>query len=167
MLEAFGAYIKTITALTIFSALACMLMPEGAFRKYVELVLGVLVLTAVLNPFLLVFGTDKGQVELDLLKNQVRMESMFLSAEEYESMEQQKVTAAYGQVLEDRVKEDLTKKYSDIDWVHIIFCQDMESENYGTIENITIGYADDDAEKLRNYTAKRYGLAEDTVIIKK
>ncbi|MFV0313506.1 MAG: stage III sporulation protein AF [Anaerotignum sp.] len=167
MLEAFGAYIKTITALTIFSALACMLMPEGAFRKYVELVLGVLVLTAVLNPFLLVFGTDKGQVELDLLKNQVRMESMFLSAEEYESMEQQKVTAAYGQVLEDRVKEDLTKKYSDIDWVHIIFCQDMESENYGTIENITIGYADGDAEKLRAYTAKRYGLAEDTVIIKK
>lgn len=166
-MEALSAYIKTITALTIFSALACMLMPEGSFRKYVELVLGVLVLTAVLNPFLRLFGTDEGHLELGLLQNQVRLEKVFLSAEEYEGIEQQRVTAAYGQVLEDRVKEDLAKKYSEIEWVNITFCQDIQDEDYGMIESITIGCSDENAEKIQAYAAKRYGLPEDAVAVEK
>lgn len=166
-MEALSAYIKTITALTIFSALACMLMPEGSFRKYVELVLGVLVLTAVINPFLRIFGTDKGHMELGLIQNQVRLEKVFLSAEEYEEIEQHRVTEAYGQVLEERVKEDLAKKYNDIDWINITFCQDIEDEDYGMIESITIGCADDNAEKIQTYTAKRYGLPEEAVTVEK
>lgn len=166
-MAALSAYIKTITALTIFSALACMLMPEGSFRKYVELVLGVLVLTAVLNPFLRIFGTDKGHMELGMLQNQVRMEKFFLSSQDYEEIEQQRVTAAYGQVLEDRVKEDLTKKYSEIEWVNITFCQEIEDENYGMIESITIGCAEEDAKKIQTYAAKRYGLPEEAVAVEK
>lgn len=57
MMDAFTAYIKTITALTIFSALAGILLPEGKYRRYAELVLGVMVLGAVLQPLLRLFGT--------------------------------------------------------------------------------------------------------------
>ncbi|WP_066087072.1 stage III sporulation protein AF [Anaerotignum neopropionicum] len=167
MMAALSAYIKTITALTIFSALACMLMPDGSFRKYVELVLGVLVLTAVLNPFLGIFGTDQVHMELGVLQNQVRLEKNFFSAEEYEEMEQQRVTAAYGQVLQDRVKEDLTQKYSDIEWVDVTFCEDSTDENYGMIEGIAIGCANEDAKKIQTYAAKRYGLAEEAISVEK
>ena len=52
MMDIFTAYIKTITALTIFSALAGMLLPEGKYRRYAELVLGIMVLEAVLEPLL-------------------------------------------------------------------------------------------------------------------
>ena len=52
MMDAFTAYIKTVTALTIFSALAGILLPEGKHRRYAELVLGVMVLEAVLEPLL-------------------------------------------------------------------------------------------------------------------
>ena len=48
MMAAFAAYIKTITALAVFSALVGLLLPEGKYRRYTELVLGILVLTAVL-----------------------------------------------------------------------------------------------------------------------
>lgn len=57
MMDAFTAYIKTITALTIFSALVGILLPEGKYRRYAELVLGVMILEAVLEPFLGLFGT--------------------------------------------------------------------------------------------------------------
>ena len=57
MMVSFAAYIKTITALTIFSALAGILLPEGKYRRYAELVLGIMVLEAVLHPFLRLFGT--------------------------------------------------------------------------------------------------------------
>jgi hypothetical protein len=52
MMDAFTAYIKTVTALTIFSALAGILLPEGKYRRYAELVLGIMVLEAVLEPLL-------------------------------------------------------------------------------------------------------------------
>ena len=57
MMEAFAAYIKTITALTIFSALTGILLPEGKHRRYAELVLGIMVLGAVLRPLLRLLGT--------------------------------------------------------------------------------------------------------------
>ena len=57
MMEALAAYIKTITALTIFSALAGILLPEGKERRYAELVLGLMVLEAVLHPLLGLLGT--------------------------------------------------------------------------------------------------------------
>ena len=57
MMDAFMAYIKTITALTIFSALAGILLPEGKERRYAELVLGVMVLEAVLHPLLRLLHT--------------------------------------------------------------------------------------------------------------
>ena len=57
MMDAFAAYIKTITALTFFSALANILLPEGKYRRYAELVLGVMVLGAVLQPLLRLLGT--------------------------------------------------------------------------------------------------------------
>ena len=57
MMDAFTAYIKTITALTIFSALVGILLPEGRYRRYAELVLGVMVLGAVLHPLLRLLGT--------------------------------------------------------------------------------------------------------------
>ena len=52
MMDAFTAYIKTVTALTIFSALAGILLPEGKYQRYAELVLGIMVLEAVLEPLL-------------------------------------------------------------------------------------------------------------------
>jgi len=57
MMDAFMAYIKTITALTIFSALAGILLPEGKERRYAELVLGIMVLEVVLYPLLWLLHT--------------------------------------------------------------------------------------------------------------
>ncbi len=65
MMEAFTAYIKTITALTVFSALVGLLLPDGKYRRYAELVLGILVLTAVLSPLLrLLHCADAGDLPL-------------------------------------------------------------------------------------------------------
>lgn len=57
MIDAYTAYIKTITALTVFSALAGILLPEGRERRYAELVLGLMVLEAVLQPLLRLLDT--------------------------------------------------------------------------------------------------------------
>lgn len=164
-MEGFGAYIKTITALTIFSALACMLMPDGSFRKYLELVLGALVLATVLQPFLQLFGGAAGDMELGILRNRLRLEETLLSPQAYLEIEQQRLDAAYAAVLEEKIEEDIRKKFPEIEWVRVDFCRDTEGENYGMPEQITIGSGDEAAEKIHAYTAKRYGLAETAVSV--
>ena len=58
MIAAFAAYIKTITALTIFSALTELLLPESRQRRYAQLILGIFILTAVLHPLFRLMGED-------------------------------------------------------------------------------------------------------------
>ena len=55
MITVFTAYIKTITALTVFAAMAGLLMPNGKFRQYTRWVLGLMVLTAMIQPLLQLF----------------------------------------------------------------------------------------------------------------
>ena len=66
MLDAVTAYIKTITALTIFSILAELLLPEGRFAAFLRPVLGTLVLAAVLQPLFQVMHVEIGALESDL-----------------------------------------------------------------------------------------------------
>ncbi len=87
MMTAFAAYIKTITALTIFSALAGILLPEGKYRRYADLVLGILILTAVLSPFLRLFGTAE-KIELPVFQ----MEDVYV---EYEQLETEWLSNTY------------------------------------------------------------------------
>ena len=58
MIAAFAAYIKTITALTIFSALTELLLPESRQRRYAQLILGIFILTAVLHPLFRLMGEE-------------------------------------------------------------------------------------------------------------
>ncbi len=80
MITAFTAYIKTITALTIFSALTELLLPDGRQRRYAQLILGIFILTAVLHPFLQLMG----KTEVPVM--QTRQESR-LKWEEWENWE--------------------------------------------------------------------------------
>lgn len=84
MMAAFAAYIKTITALSIFAALAGLLLPGGKYRRYADLVLGAMLLLAVMSPLLRLFGAGEG-MELphfpteDYLAEYERLEQEWLS----------------------------------------------------------------------------------------
>lgn len=163
MIVALGAYIKTITALTIFSALACMLMPDGSFRKYVELVLGVLILTAVLSPFLKLFGTDGNTIELYGLKSALGQYGNDQDISSYEEMDRQRLEEAYGLELEKRVSADIGGRHEGVTSVSVAYCQDLSEEAYGQIEEIAILYEQGNGEKIRKDTAQRYQLSLEQV----
>lgn len=71
MFAAFIAYIKTIVALTIFSTLASMMMPDNQFKKYTELILGLLILVSILTPILQLFGVQNTHFSDDSLTQYV------------------------------------------------------------------------------------------------
>lgn len=163
MMEAFTAYIKTITALTIFSAMAEILMPEGSTRRYVELVLGVLILTAALSPFLRLFGVRQGDISLSHLRQGVRLEREFHTGEEYREMEQERLEHTYQTLLEEELAHDLQRKFPEVEWVEAKFCRDAADGEYGALQSFSVGCGGADAHEVQKYAAKRFGLPEDAV----
>lgn len=163
MMQAFTAYIKTITALTIFSALVGILLPEGKYRRYGELVLGILILTAVLSPFLRLFGMGQEEFRLSSLENSIRFERELLSQDRYQQMEEERLEHTYQAVLEDEIKKDLQKSFADIRWVEADFCR--ETEEYGALKGFSIGCGTENKETVWHYAAKRYGLAEENILV--
>lgn len=150
MAEAFAAYIKTITALTLFSVMAGLLMPEGSFRKYLEMVLGVMILSAVIQP-LFHLGD---QVTLP----KVQWEAAGLpDAEDYDALQEKWSHDAYEAQLEAAVLTDLQAEDDTVEWVRVSWDQDPSSDTYGSLESLEIG-GKDTQEQIKTYAARRYEL---------
>ena len=166
MIEAFYAYIKTITALTIFSALACMLIPENSFKKYVELVLGLLVLSTIMTPFFQLFGLNDGRMEVQMMKGGLTYDRMVLEQREYELREEELLIDVYAKELNQKILKDLQETYKEILWIEADFCEEVTEEAFGALEGITIKCKTTQEKEIKKYTAKRYHLAlEDIQVI--
>ena len=111
MTEAFSAYIKTIAAFTLFAAFAEMLMPESSFKKYIGLIMGVLLLTAMLKPMLGLFSMEDVDMEALVERKAEEMEKhgVLQEADYYEDLEHQQITNLYGQKLNEEISKNLRR----------------------------------------------------------
>ena len=60
MVQAFNDYIRNIMYLVVFMSFAGMIMPDGGYRKYVDVVMGLVLIIAVITPIAALFGTGVG-----------------------------------------------------------------------------------------------------------
>lgn len=166
MIAMFSAYIKTIVAFTIFSTLACMFMPESNFRKYLELVLGLLILSAVMTPIFNLFGLNQEQFTIDILPYDIPYEQTTFSNDTYQTMAREQLLYTYEQELTKQIKADLQIQLGNISEIAVVFCMDLGADTFGELENLVIyGESDCNQEELISYIAKRYELNENDVEI--
>jgi stage III sporulation protein AF len=66
-METIRIIVKSVVVIIIFSALLEIILPRSDMKRYVNLIIGLFVIIAVLNPFLTVF--NKG-ISLDVLTNE-------------------------------------------------------------------------------------------------
>lgn len=167
MMEAFTAYIKTIAAFTLFAAFAEMIMPEGSFKKYIHLVMGILLLTASLSPILSLFHIDAWDMEVLMNKRVYGSESKngLRESDYYSQQEQQRLMEIYGKELNSRIKSDLEKKFGGPFDVDATFEQNMEDENFGAILAVTVNGQCDKGEELKRYMERNYSIAADSITI--
>lgn len=89
MFVAFSAYIKTITALTIFSTMACMFLPNNTFRKYLELILGIMVLSAIVQPLVSLFQLEN--ITFPHWQEEIIVSNTLLEEEAYSILEEERL----------------------------------------------------------------------------
>ena len=152
MIEAFTSYIKTITALTLFSALAELFMPEGNFRKYLEMVLGIMVLAAVVQPLFRL-----GESEIPIFPAEISVQSHLQKEKNYAKMQEKWVRDAYTKEMEEGILADLQNQYSTVEWVRATWEKDPKKHTYGSLQSMVIG-GNKVPKEVGKYAAERYNL---------
>lgn len=143
-----------------------MFMPESNFRKYLELVLGLLILSAVMTPIFNLFGLNQEQFTIDILPYDIPYEQTTFSNDTYQTMAREQLLYTYEQELTKQIKADLQIQLGNISEIAVVFCMDLGADTFGELENLVIyGESDCNQEELISYIAKRYELNENDVEI--
>ena len=158
MLEAFSAYIKNIAVFTLFAAFAELLMPENNFKKYLSIVMGLLLLTAVLKPMLLIFqrGSD---MELQTIRKTV---SLWAESNEGVNTAQEKwndemILDIYKKELEQKWTQELQNKFHT-DTVSVLAEFSQQPDNYGQIISVSIVGECERGEEMKEYMKSKYDI---------
>lgn len=157
MITAFSAYIKTIVALAIFSTLANMLMPENDFKKYVELVVGLLVLATVLTPLFKIFGISINDINYDSFEENKVNYTL--------DLEEKLLVNAYKVELTEKISLDLLQQNYNIINIDVEFINDTSNNNFGEISQISIEADLSDKYSFREFIANRYNIDIEKVSI--
>ena len=158
MLEAFSAYIKNIAVFTLFAAFAELLMPENNFKKYLSIVMGLLLLTAVSKPMLLIFqrGSD---LELQTIQKTV---SLWAESNEGVNTAQEKwndemILDIYKKELEQKWTQELQNKFHT-DTVSVLAEFSQQPDNYGQIISVSIVGECERGEEMKEYMKSKYDI---------
>ena len=151
MMETFTAYIKTITALTVFSVTVGLLMPDGNLRRYTRWILGMLVLMAVLQPLLRLTKTEAESVPNWIQSVNVKTDASF----DADLQEKWTKRAAEQAILEEVQQYDANVAAVQIEWEEA-----GEGLNHMTIVGEEI------SDMIKTEVAKKYGLEKTDMTVR-
>lgn len=156
MIEWFGTYIKTIVSFLLISVFAEMIMPEE-YKKYLKLIMGLLLTLAVMQPITYLFGISEEQM---VGAAQRKTEEVWGQSYSLESDRENNTIAL------EIYKEDLNKKIAEdakAISAKAVVEENTESDDYGNILSISIySYSEGDEgknEKTAQYIGGKYGVS--------
>ncbi len=133
-MEAIYLGIKNIAAYLILVTVLLNLMNGNAYRKYVELVCGMVLILIVLMPLTGILSLDEElqyQFHLSDFEIKMREEGVFKEAEE---IKQRKLQEEYQKLIRERISRIVEDEGRCVEQVEI----HLSEENYGVIEELVV-----------------------------
>lgn len=131
-------WIYTIVVIIVFVTFIEMLMPNSSMKKYSKLILGVLVMTIILQPLFSLVNKNFS-LSADSLKFENQLNSSYIKEQSTSYSEKQniEITKQYKQNIEKQIGQYVKKEIGEKDIeVTVQIIEDMESEDYGEIKKI-------------------------------
>lgn len=151
-MDLLNKWIYTVVIVVVFVTFIDILMPNSSIKKYTKLILGLLVMTVILQP---VFSILKGDFSLteDSFKFQNQLDSLYIQnrSAEYDEEKIKEITSLFKNNLEDQIKQQVRKEVGDRDIdVNVDIIEDTKTELYGQINSISIliGKGANEVEKV-------------------
>lgn len=144
MLEGFYGWINTIVVTIIFSAFVEMLMPSNNMKKYIKLVLGLLIMAVILEPVLQYMKKGYSLSGYSFKYTNI-LDSSYIKqeSETYSQKQQDSVVKLYKQNLEEKMAEGIKKLVSNKNVsVSVDIVDDINNKNFGDINKVTVTLKD-------------------------
>ena len=157
-------WIMQIAGITVLGSLCDMVMPQGEMRKYVKMVIGLILVFAVLRP---IVSIPAEKINIDVPKNQ-QFEAMELK-EKLNKTEQKKIIAIYCRKIEGKILSEIQKEY-DCEVFIDVKVEEKEKMTFGNITQVEIVCEEKrervDAKKLKKVISQKFGVDEESVEIR-
>lgn len=99
-------WIMQITAVILIGSVCELIMPEGNIKKYINPVLGFLLILVIINP---ITGIDAEQIRLDLLTESSDISGDIVTATD--KMTEQNILDIYTERLSDKIEQKIRNTY--------------------------------------------------------
>ena len=136
-----GGYVQNIAMVMIFTTFVNLIMPDGDFKKYIKIVLGLIIIITILGPInTLVFKNRPSYTDL-LKKYEIGIEGASIKAHDTQYLEVQKNIILEN--YEDKLRPQIIGIVEKGNQVAVLeldieFNQDIESDQFGDIVHINM-----------------------------
>jgi stage III sporulation protein AF len=139
-LNSIYTWVNTIIVAVVFVTFIDILMPSGSIKKYAKLVLGLLVMTIILQPVLTFLKKDYSLSGYSF-KIQSQMDTSLIQKESegYSQKQQESVSKLYKENLEKRMEDDINRLTGQSgSKVSLVIAEDVKAQNFGEIKKVTV-----------------------------
>ena len=159
----------SLSAVVGFGTLAEAVMPSDEYRKYVHLVLGLLLIITISSPVISLLGNGV-DIESFLDAEGARtLMSSEISPESIEKKQKEDVITIYKKTLENNIKTRIETKIPELkDNTKVSVSAADDGSEYGTIEEVDVVLSGDDTERadeIKTIVSAITGIPENGVIV--
>ena len=144
MVAFIGKWILKITSIVLFFEIIQILLPTGSYKKYVSLIVGMVITIIVIAPLIQLLGGQNILGNIGLQMNDI-IAKQYKTQNQYSISQAQKaqITDIYKQKIKDYVINKILMDFDvAIKDVHVDINSDYNSNSYGYINHISISIAD-------------------------
>lgn len=166
-----SSWLKDIVVLFILISIAELIMPKGNMKRYINLVIGLLIIFTIVNPFAklmkLDFNLDQAIFNYSKSDDYLNNDEKFYMQQEkqIESLYKEKISNEMIELVEDKTEYKVVdisigiieskEKYGEIDYIKLIVDKNKETKsNKISIEKVSPVYIDNNVKAISNKNSK-------------
>lgn len=162
MIEYVKNWLNMIIILGIAFTLIRMIIPNTNLKKYIDSMIGIVVVITILTPVISIISKDNFTDEIsEPIKDILSEETMSNSYENYTSINTNNVISEFEHRLEQDIENKLKNRINQEVTVNVTV------DNTYNIEEIKIGMVKEAKEDIKNIISNEYDILEDKIIVYK
>lgn len=147
MIEAFGDFIRNIAVFLIFAAFVEMVMPNNDFKKYINIVIGLLMMIVVLRPVGNLLFRSQEPLELLVFTRGIEMDKKALERQSaaYEQKQKELILQSYKEQLYKQIRLLISKNFAmEVVEIEVGVNENPEDEYFAALESIKVTVAQEE-----------------------
>lgn len=140
-----SSWLKDIVVLFILISIAGLIMPKGNMKKYIDLVIGLLIIFTIISPFAKLIKMDFNLSEA-VFNYSRPVDNLNISSEEFYIEQEKQIESVY----KDKIKSELIKLIEDQSTYKVVDISIElfdSTDKYGEVEYLKLMVTEDDINK--------------------